>query len=396
MTDAQVTAAQNGYGWLTPPQAAATNALFGFGSGGGGGSGGGAGGSGGSPGGGNQTLPNIYIQDLPPAIANPGDLWIQGATAWGANENGDWQRPGGETETSTSVIGYYGPFASANAGTGGAAVGNSDLNAAIYAGVAGLGLWASRNVALSQVVTTAGRTLAPVGAVLDLTPQGRVAAIASGAALLGAGALYGLNQRPQYQGSIVQNASGDDTSGSAPPPIGIGHNSGDTTPLPGSEPPPPPEPPRGPSPEAAALVLIGAAALSGRPTPINPSDDAATTRGLTLENDSAVILANNGYQVEQNPTVPGGKTPDFRINGDIFDAYSPETGSVRNIWSTVLGKVESGQAPNIVLNLGSNPAFPSSSATVPQIINQFNSYPISGLGKMLIIDQTGVVYGWGG
>ena len=80
--------------------------------------------------------------------------------------------------------------------------------------------------------------------------------------------------------------------------------------------------------------------LSGTRTTIRPSLNAANTRGLMRENESADILVKNGYDVEQNPDVQGtNKNPDYRVNGEIYDNYAPETGSVRNIDSNIEEKI---------------------------------------------------------
>jgi hypothetical protein len=80
----------------------------------------------------------------------------------------------------------------------------------------------------------------------------------------------------------------------------------------------------------------------GRPTGYSRipryNDDADTTRSIERENESAIILANAGYNVEQNPTVSGDKNPDYRIEGRIFDCYAPSTKNFRNIIETIRGK----------------------------------------------------------
>ncbi|MGH3896729.1 MAG: hypothetical protein ACRDTA_00460, partial [Pseudonocardiaceae bacterium] len=69
----------------------------------------------------------------------------------------------------------------------------------------------------------------------------------------------------------------------------------------------------------------------GTRTTIPPNAGPVQVRSLNRENDSAEILARAGYDVEQNPSVPGDKEPDYRIEGLIFDNYAPTTGNVRNI-----------------------------------------------------------------
>jgi hypothetical protein len=134
------------------------------------------------------------------------------------------------------------------------------------------------------------------------------------------------------------------------------------------------------TPEAA-----GRGSLSGEPTEIPPGSDAETSRSLARENESANSLAKNGYSVEQNPKVPGLKRPDYKIDGEIFDCYSPSTDKVRNIASSIDDKVQSGQAQNVVVNLK------DSSVTSEMLNTQISNYPIDGLKRLIIIDKDGVV-----
>jgi hypothetical protein len=78
----------------------------------------------------------------------------------------------------------------------------------------------------------------------------------------------------------------------------------------------------------------------GKRTIINYDDpDPDNIRALIRENEAADVLAKYGYVVEQNPTMPGSKNPDYLIEGKIFDCYSPREGtSVRNIGSTIAKK----------------------------------------------------------
>lgn len=79
--------------------------------------------------------------------------------------------------------------------------------------------------------------------------------------------------------------------------------------------------------------------------------DPETVRSLTRENESALVLARHGYDVEQNPEVSGPKRPDYRIEGNIFDNYAPITASADNIWSAMAKKVKKEQTSRVVLNL---------------------------------------------
>jgi filamentous hemagglutinin len=76
------------------------------------------------------------------------------------------------------------------------------------------------------------------------------------------------------------------------------------------------------------------------------------------ENESADILVENGYHVEQNPlttaddNIRKGKQPDYRLNGEIFDNYAPnQKADVEQIRNEISRKVKRGQRYRVVLNL---------------------------------------------
>jgi len=125
--------------------------------------------------------------------------------------------------------------------------------------------------------------------------------------------------------------------------------------------------------------------VTGTRTQIPPTVDAETTRAFMRENESADILAGKGYTVEQNPVVSGRKNPDYRINGDIYDNYAPSTGDAMHIVSTIESKVESGQTNNVVVNLF------DSLATTASLKSELESYSISGLNRVIVIDKFNVV-----
>jgi hypothetical protein len=137
--------------------------------------------------------------------------------------------------------------------------------------------------------------------------------------------------------------------------------------------------------ETATEAAINSGSLSGTPARIGPLDDAETIRGRTRENESAAILAENGYDVVQNPAVSGSKNPDYLLNGDIFDNYAPSTGNVRNIADVISGKVADEQADNVVVNLADSPATPAA------LQSQMDNYPIPGLKHVIVIDQSGLI-----
>jgi hypothetical protein len=108
-------------------------------------------------------------------------------------------------------------------------------------------------------------------------------------------------------------------------------------------------------------------------------------RGIERENASADLLAKKGYKVQQNPDVPGGKKPDYRIEGRTFDNYAPTTDNPRGIVQGINAKVGSGQADRIVLNLSDSKAMPF------QVRQALNDYGSKSLREVIVISQDGSV-----
>ncbi len=124
---------------------------------------------------------------------------------------------------------------------------------------------------------------------------------------------------------------------------------------------------------------------SGLPTPLRDNDDAATRRSLMRENESAILLAEAGYLVEQNPSVSGRKKPDYKIEGKIFDCYAPTTKNAYNIVDTIREKVEGGQSDRIVLNLDDSQVGPDA------LVEELNSIPIPKLQEILIVSDASII-----
>ncbi|GGG14106.1 hypothetical protein GCM10010912_68170 [Paenibacillus albidus] len=130
---------------------------------------------------------------------------------------------------------------------------------------------------------------------------------------------------------------------------------------------------------------------SGTKTKIPSNADNATKQSLELENDAADQLAKKGYDIEQNPKVRESdgvdlnRDPDFRIEGKIFDCYSPtENKGIRGIWSEVQEKVVvKQQTKNVVINLK------KWSGDVSALLEQFKKWEISGLEEVLAITRDG-------
>jgi filamentous hemagglutinin len=94
--------------------------------------------------------------------------------------------------------------------------------------------------------------------------------------------------------------------------------------------------------------------LSGNRTEIKGSNE--NKRSLQRENESADILVENGYNVEQNPLIittdnlRDGVQPDYRINGEIFDNYAPSNkADVEQIRNQI--SIKRKQTYRVILNL---------------------------------------------
>ncbi|MFB9239344.1 hypothetical protein ACFFWC_28055 [Plantactinospora siamensis] len=109
-------------------------------------------------------------------------------------------------------------------------------------------------------------------------------------------------------------------------------------------------------------------------------------RPLRRENESADVLAQNGYDVEQNPgTKPNGTNPDYKIEGQYFDCYSPDTSNLDNLRNTMSKKVKRDQADRLVLNLDDCPLTP---ADIEDVLRR---KPIQNLQEVLLVQGGKVI-----
>ncbi|OXA72595.1 hypothetical protein B0A56_13720 [Flavobacterium columnare NBRC 100251 = ATCC 23463] len=116
--------------------------------------------------------------------------------------------------------------------------------------------------------------------------------------------------------------------------------------------------------------------------------DDATKTSLIRENEAADILAKKGYDIEQNPNISNTtKNPDYKIEGEIFDCYSPynSSKSVRNIWTEVKSKIDAKQTERVVINLK------NWDGEISNLQKQFTDYPVENLKELMIIDKNNVV-----
>ncbi|MCL2779677.1 MAG: hypothetical protein FWD73_16930, partial [Polyangiaceae bacterium] len=124
----------------------------------------------------------------------------------------------------------------------------------------------------------------------------------------------------------------------------------------------------------------------GRRATFNRKDEPETIRSVGRENEAADVLARNGYEVEQKPTVPGDKKPDYRVEGEIFDCYAPKKGTkARGIGTAIEKKVKDKQTERVVLNMN------DWDGNVESMRKQLTDYPINGLKEVKVVKGKSVI-----
>jgi uncharacterized protein YukE len=133
---------------------------------------------------------------------------------------------------------------------------------------------------------------------------------------------------------------------------------------------------------------------SGRPDPTRrprgKRTDAHPSRTRDLakrrENESADALAQNGYDVEQNPPPNQyGKNPDYKIEGQYFDCYAPQGDSLDNIRKRMSRKIHDDQTERLVLNLDDTSRSPEEIAAL------LRRRPMAGLKELIVIKERKVI-----
>lgn len=85
--------------------------------------------------------------------------------------------------------------------------------------------------------------------------------------------------------------------------------------------------------EAGFSTLPKIGSLLGDPEIPPPNAPPEMVRSITRQNEAAKSLAKAGYDVEQMPnTLKNQANPDLKINGELADVASPQTGSTLSIW----------------------------------------------------------------
>ncbi|ANY70731.1 hypothetical protein BBD42_13575 [Paenibacillus sp. BIHB 4019] len=143
----------------------------------------------------------------------------------------------------------------------------------------------------------------------------------------------------------------------------------------------------------------------GKPEGNYAKDTGKDARGLKRQNEAADVLAEQGYRTIMLDEVPNGnafdgngygidpsKSPDFIIEGQVFDCYAPDKGtSLQNILTTLRSKTTK-QARRIVLNLNDYPV-EKRRELIDYLISQTHK-DLKHLDELLIIEGRQVTRGY--
>lgn len=236
------------------------------------------------------------------------------------------------------------------------------------------------------------------------------------------------SQAPQSQGQDGQSARGSEKpnpsspvesrpspTSSSPPDT----SQPNTTPQSTEEPSTPAHPTTGPGDQSAPATYSASAAtdttLTSEPTPavggsrtqpsLPPDPGRRPDRGPTpipsraklskqldiqSENDAADVLARSGYQIEQNPPPkPNGKEPDYFMEGDYWDCFTPRTNNLDQVRKAIKSKVNPkdgrSQAERIVVNLDAGPESGRARFTPTDIEQLLQRRPLANLKELKVI-----------
>lgn len=85
------------------------------------------------------------------------------------------------------------------------------------------------------------------------------------------------------------------------------------------------------------------------------------------------------------PPKPNGKEPDYKIEGEYFDCYAPDSSNLDNVRDAISRKVKSGQADRIVLNLDDSPR------SMDEIKDVLRRKPIADLKEIFVVKDGKVI-----
>jgi hypothetical protein len=127
----------------------------------------------------------------------------------------------------------------------------------------------------------------------------------------------------------------------------------------------------------------------GEPETVLPSDSSVMQNSIRIQNRSAEIIAAAGYRIRQLPKSADSVSPDFEIEGRIFDCYAPAPNTSKDsIRNKIRAKIRREQARRFVVNLE------RSQVSVEELRQHLTRTAPSGLQEVLVIKHGAVVRAW--
>jgi hypothetical protein len=128
----------------------------------------------------------------------------------------------------------------------------------------------------------------------------------------------------------------------------------------------------------------------GIPEPVERGSSSENQAAIRGENDAAIVFARSGYDIVQKPPPkPNGKKPDYFMEGDYWDCYTPFTSNPERVRKSLKKKVNPDdgrvQADRIVLNLDVELKGNLTTLTPREIEGFMQRKPLEGLKELKVI-----------
>jgi Contact-dependent growth inhibition CdiA C-terminal domain len=134
------------------------------------------------------------------------------------------------------------------------------------------------------------------------------------------------------------------------------------------------------------------------PAEIANSRISDQARGIRRQNEAAEVMSKKGYFVEYQPKITQAdrmsrfpwldknKKPDFKIEGEIFDALSPEKStSLTNIVKSIAKKTTRNQTRRILLNLD------DSNVSIPNLAKELRLSKLPYLDEVIAVKDGKII-----
>ena len=114
------------------------------------------------------------------------------------------------------------------------------------------------------------------------------------------------------------------------------------------------------------------------------SASSVKQRDVQRQNDSANVLAREGYDIEHNHDIrPNGTQPDYKISGEYVDHVNPRTNNVEQARTALSRKVPK-QAERVVMRLD------DTNLSVQDVQGILQRKPIADLKEVIFIKDGAV------